>query len=191
MVEDWEKLDSETVADYRIFKARKDVRRSPRTGQTHHFFVLESPDWVNVIPLTEDEKVVMIHQFRHGREKVTLEIPGGIVDGDGESPAETARRELLEETGYEIDHLVHIGTVDPNPAFLNNRCYTYLALGAHRTQTPQFDGAEDIAVEEIPLADIPHLIRTGRIAHALVVAAFYHYENWLFENSGGGQTAEA
>ena len=179
MVEDWEKLDSELLADYRIFRVRKDTRRSPRTGDIHHFFVLDSPDWVNVIPLTVEGKVAMIHQFRHGRAQVTLEIPGGVVDPEDDTPAETARRELLEETGYEADHLVHIGTVDPNPAFLNNRCYTYLALGAHYTQEPAFDGAEDIAVEEIPLENIPELIRTGRVSHALVVAAFYHYENYV------------
>lgn len=179
MVEKWEKLNSERLKDYRIFQTRKDTRRSPRTGAVHQFFVLESPDWVNVIPLTADNKVVMIHQFRHGREQVTLEIPGGIVDADDDNPGETARRELLEETGYEVDHIVHIGTVDPNPAFLDNRCYTYLALGARQTQVPQFDGAEDIAVEEVPLDEIPTLISHGRISHALVVAAFYHYENYV------------
>jgi 8-oxo-dGTP pyrophosphatase MutT (NUDIX family) len=182
MVEDWEKLDSEPLANYRIFQTRKDTRRSPRTGNIHQFYVLESSDWVNVIPLTADNNVVLIHQYRHGREKITLEIPGGIVDPEDDSPAETARRELLEETGYEVDHLVHIGTVDPNPAFLNNRCYTYLALGARKTQEPTFDGAEDIAVVEIPLDNIPELIRNGRISHALVVAAFYHYENFVSDD---------
>ncbi len=182
MVEEWEKLDSESLADYRIFQARQDTRRSPRTGHVHRFYVLESPDWVNVIPLTPDDKVVMVHQFRHGREAITLEIPGGIVDAEDGSPAETARRELLEETGYVADQMVHIGTVDPNPAFLDNCCYTYLALGARQIQTPQFDGAEDIAIEEIPLTDIPELIRTGRISHALVVAAFYHHKNYTSGN---------
>ena len=89
------------------------------------------------------------------------------------------RRELLEETGYAAEEIIHIGTVDPNPAFLDNQCRTYLALGAHWRQPPEFDGSEDIAVEEFPLADIPGLIANGRITHALVVAAFYHYENYL------------
>lgn len=182
MVEEWEKLGSETLADYRIFQARQDIRRSPRTGQIHRFYVLESPDWVNVIPLTPDNKVVMVHQFRHGRETVTLEIPSGLVDAGDESPVETARRELREETGYVADQLLHIGTVDPNPAFLNNRCYTYLALGARHAHLPHLDGSEDIAIEEIPLADIPALIRTGRICHALVVAAFYHYHTYVSGN---------
>lgn len=178
MVKDWEKLSSEEIADYRIFKMRRDTRRSPRTGANHSFFVLETPDWVNVIPLTPEGKVVMIHQFRHGTAEVTLEIPGGMVDASDDDPAESVRRELLEETGYAADELIHIGTVQPNPAFLDNQCHTYLALGARWQQPPQFDGSEDIAVEEVPLAEIPGLIGNGRIRHALVVAAFYHHENY-------------
>ena len=96
----------------------------------------------------------------------------------GEDPLDCARRELLEETGYAAGDVIHIGSVDPNPAFLNNQCHTYLALDAHWVQAPQFDGAEDIAVEEIDLAEVPGLIRNGRITHALVVAAFYHYERY-------------
>jgi ADP-ribose pyrophosphatase len=167
------------MADFRIFKMRRDRRRSPRTGQEHRFFVLETPDWVNVVPLTPDGQVVMIHQFRHGTAEVTLEIPGGMVDVDDDDPAESVRRELLEETGYAADKLIHIGTVDPNPAFLDNRCHTYLALNARWQQPPQLDSSEDIEVELVPLADVPGLIGNGRITHALVVAAFYHYENYL------------
>lgn len=178
MVEDWEKLDSEEIANFRIFKMRRDKRRSPRTGAEHSFFVLESPDWVNVVPLTPDNQVVMIHQFRHGTAEVTLEIPGGMVDANDDDPAESVRRELLEETGYAAEEIIHIGTVHPNPAFLNNRCHTYLALNARWQQPPQFDGSEDIEVELVPLADVPELIGNGRITHALVVAAFYHYENY-------------
>jgi 8-oxo-dGTP pyrophosphatase MutT (NUDIX family) len=178
MVEDWEKLDSEEIANYRIFKMRRETRRSPRTRAEHNFFVLESPDWVNIVPLTPDGRVVMIHQFRHGTAEVTLEVPGGMVDASDGDPAESVRRELLEETGYAADVIIHIGTVQPNPAFLNNKCYTYLALNARYQQPPQLDGSEDIAVELVPLADVDGLIRNGRISHALVVAAFYHYENY-------------
>lgn len=179
MVKDWEKLNSEEIANYRIFKMRRDVRRSPRTGAEHSFFVLQSPDWVNVVALTPENQVVMIHQFRHGTERVTLEIPGGMVDPHENDPAETARRELLEETGYAAEQVIHIGTVHPNPAFLDNTCYTYLALNARWQQEPQFDGAEDIAVELVPIEEIAGMVGNGRITHALVVAAFYHYENYI------------
>ena len=179
MVENWEKLSSEELADFRIFKLRRDTRRSPRTGTEHNFFVLQTPDWVNIIPLTPEGKVVMIHQFRHGTEQVTLEIPGGMVDASDDDPAESVRRELVEETGYAADEIIHIGMADPNPAFLDNQLHTYLALGARWQQPPDFDGAEDIAVEEVPLADVPGLIANGRISHALVITAFYHYENYI------------
>lgn len=182
MVENWEKLESEEIANYRIFKMRRDTRRSPRTGAEHSFFVLESPDWVNVVALTPDDQVVMIHQFRHGTAEITLEIPGGMVDTHENNPAEAIQRELLEETGYVAEKIIHIGTVAPNPAFLNNRCHTYLALNARWQQAPQFDGAEDIAVALIPIDKIAELIGNGRITHALVVAAFYHYENYKRAN---------
>lgn len=178
MVENWKKLDSQQLADYRIFTVRQDKRLSPRTGREHQFYVLEAQDWINVIPVTPEGKIVFIHQFRHGTEAVTLEIPGGIVDDADGDPAVAARRELLEETGYAAGDIIHIGSVEPNPAFLNNQCHTYLALDAHWVQAPEFDGAEDIAVEEFDLAAVPDLIRNGRITHALVVAAFYHYQHY-------------
>ncbi|MEZ4518692.1 MAG: NUDIX hydrolase [Chloroflexota bacterium] len=71
----------------------------PRTGKEHSFYILEAPDWVNVIPLTPDEQVVMVRQYRHGTGTVTLESPAGMADHDGEALAVAAARELREETG--------------------------------------------------------------------------------------------
>lgn len=187
MVENWEKLSSEYLGDFRIFHIRQDTSRSPRTGQTHRFFVLESPDWINVIPLTPEGKVVMIHQYRHGIEGVTLEVPGGMVD-NGENPAESAARELREETGYDAEAIVHLGSVDPNPAFMNNRCHSFLAINARSVGQKQLDGAEDIWYEEIPLEDIPQLIRSGKITHSLTITAFYMLEH---NNSGDSLLKQA
>ncbi|MFO7684211.1 MAG: NUDIX hydrolase [Chloroflexota bacterium] len=179
MVENWEKLETEPLADYRIFTVRQDTRRSPRTGNEHSFYVLEAPDWINIIPITPEGKVVFIHQFRHGTEDVTLEVPGGMVDNTDGDAGEAARREMLEETGYDADQIIHLGTVAPNPAFLNNRCHSYLALNARWRRQPEFDGGEDIAVEEIPLTAVPDLIANGQITHSLVVCAFYHLDHLL------------
>ena len=176
MVENWKKLSTEPLAEYRIFNIRQDTRLSPRTGNTHGFYVLEAPDWINIIPITPEGEVVFIHQFRHGTEQVTLEVPGGMVDDSDNSLGDGARREMLEETGYDAEKIIHIGTVEPNPAFQNNHCHTFLALNAHWVQTPEFDGAEDIAVEKIPLTAVPHLITSGKITHSLVVCAFYHFD---------------
>jgi 8-oxo-dGTP pyrophosphatase MutT (NUDIX family) len=170
----WNIVASERQDRLRIFSLRIDRAVSPRTGAAHDFYVLESKSWVNVIPVTPAQEVVLIRQYRHGTREVTLEIPGGIVE-KGNSPQEAARRELREETGYEAGEMVGLGYVHPNPAFLDNRCYTFLAQGARRTGPQTQDEKEDIEVLLKPLADIPRLIREGEITHSLVMAAFYRF----------------
>jgi 8-oxo-dGTP pyrophosphatase MutT (NUDIX family) len=153
---------------------RKDVVLNPRTGQAHDMFVLEQPNWVNIIPLTPDEQVVMIEQWRHGTRSVHLETPGGLMD-EGESPEQCARRELLEETGYEAGQIVHLGTVHPNPSIQNNLQYYELATHCRKVSDLKLDHAEDISVRLIPLADVVRLIETGKITHGIVIGGFY----WL------------
>ena len=156
------------------FLLRTDRVRSPRTGESYDFYVLESSSWVNVIPLTADGEVVMVRQYRHGIRENTLEIPGGLVE-NSDSPEEAASRELLEETGYAATEIVPLGWVHPNPAIQNNRCYSFLAMDVTPAGQQTLDDREDIEVVIRPLADIPSLIRTGTISHALVVAAFHQY----------------
>ncbi len=178
MLEPWPRLDSTVRASYEVFRVREDRCRSPRTGQVHSFYVIESNPWVNVIPLTPDGRIVCVEQYRHGIEAVTLEIPGGVVDAADETPRQAARREMREETGYDSAGLVDLGVVAPNPAILNNRCYTFLAPDAHPVGGQHLDGTEEIAVTLVDAAEVPALIRSGRISHALVVAAFYLFDLW-------------
>ena len=177
-LKDWPKIGSQILGDYRVFRLRQDTRVSPRTGQEHNFFVLDTGDWVNVVPVTPDNKIVLIRQFRHGIAEITLEIPGGMVD-DHELPISSARRELREETGYEAEEMIHIGTVTPNPAILNNRCHTFLARNARQVAQPSLDGSEDIQIDVVDAAEVPGLITSGQITHALVIDAFYFYDQFL------------
>ena len=177
MVTDWKLKKSRPLHDYRIFKTRSDIRESPRTGNDHEFFVLESPDWVNIVAVTEDEKIVFIDQFRHGISASTIEIPGGMVD-EGETPAICAERELLEETGYAADGFVEIGMVHPNPALFDNICYTFLARNARKIKVPVFEGTEDIDTVLYPASDIKKLIKNGTITHSIVINALYFYMNY-------------
>jgi ADP-ribose pyrophosphatase len=170
----WTIISSHVDKSYGLFNLRRDRARSPRTGETHDFFVLESPSWVNIIPLTPANEVVLIRQYRFGVQDMTLEIPGGLM-GESDSPEEAARRELREETGYREEKLISLGAVHPNPAIQNNLCYTFLAADVFPVGKLLQDDREDIEVVLQPLPKIPRLIREGMISHALVIAAFYRF----------------
>lgn len=174
MIKPWPCIRSQSVQSFRIFSIRADTALSPRTRAEHDFYVIETRDWVNIIPITADHQVVMVRQYRHGSREVTLEIPGGLVD-PGDTPEKAAARELLEETGYQAEELMKIGGVNPNPAIFNNRCYTFVARNVKKIRDPMPDQTEDIEVALIPLVDIPELIRKGEIDHAIVISAFYWY----------------
>ena len=179
MAQPWTFLHSKLIHACRIFTLKTEGYRSPRTGKEHDFYLLDSTDWVNVIPLTADDRVILVKQFRMGTKDFSLEIPGGMLD-EGDGPAGAAARELAEETGYAGDEPVLLGVVHPNPAIHTNRCYTYLIKNVVLQTSPQQDSTEDIEVQSVPLGDIPRLIREEKITHALVIAAFY----WYFSGTG-------
>jgi len=158
-----------------LFCIRKNRCRSPRTGQEHAFYVIDFPDWVQIIPITPDNQVVMVRQYRHGGAGIFLELPGGLIDPDDESPEESARRELLEETGYRAEELILLTRTYPQPAVLNHMGLTYLARGATRLTETNLDAAEDIEVCLVELQGIPGMIRRGEINHGQAVMALSLY----------------
>ena len=170
----WELISSNLNKSFRIFNLRTDRSVSPRTNKEHDFYIMESLDWVNIIPLTPQNEVLLVRQFRHGIKEITLEIPGGIVE-KGDEPIDTARKELQEETGYKGTEMVFLGNVHPNPAFLNNRCHTFLARDIYLAGHQKQDDKEDIEITMKPLDEIPGLIKDRQITHSLVLAAFYRY----------------
>jgi len=151
------------------------IARSPTSGEEHDFYCIESAEWVNVVPVTTDGQVVMVRQFRHGSQTLTLEIPGGMIDA-GETPAEAALRELLEETGYTAERAIPAGAVNPNPALFGNRVHTFVAPGVEKVAEIRNEGAEETWVELVPVSEIPRLVRAGEIDHALVLAGLYQWE---------------
>ena len=179
-IDDWRRLSSEIIEDFRFFKLRKDISRHPTSGREHRFFIFEFPDWVNIMPITPEREVVFVNQFRHGTRELTLEIPGGIVD-PGESPKEAAMREMFEESGYHSSDAIELGWVHPNPALQENRCWSFLAEDVTRVVDDEHvvgTSSEAIEVSTVPLAEIPGLVNDKLITHALTIAAFDHYWRW-------------
>jgi 8-oxo-dGTP pyrophosphatase MutT (NUDIX family) len=169
---DWDRLGDETLANYKVFRVRRSRRRSPRTGVEIGFLLVDTPDWVNVVAVTEDDRIVLVRQYRHGSEKVSLEIPGGLIDPHDADPAAAARRELREESGFEAARVELLGVMTPNPALFSNRCHTYLATGCRPAGELRMDPGEDIEVVTMPVAELDAAIARGEIDHALVLAAF-------------------
>ena len=181
-VDTWKRISSREIADCRVFKVREDLCERASDCEKSTFFVIENPDWVNVIALTKDDQVVLIEQFRQGTQEIILEIPGGMVDED-ESAEASARRELLEETGFSSAEFILLGTSAPNPAIQGNTIYHFLALGCEKIAEPKFDEHESVVTKLVSRSEIKGLILDGKITHSLVVAAFYFLDsNKSYEN---------
>jgi ADP-ribose pyrophosphatase len=168
----WSLLGTRPAYENRIMKVREDTYRFSRGDVVREYTVLEFPGWVNIIPITPEGEVVLIRQYRHGVKRVTLEIPGGMISDTETDPMRAAIREMEEETGYVSDDVIHIGTVEPNPAIQNNLCHSYLARNACPLSAQNLDPTEAISVELAKLDEVYRMMRDGRITHGLVVAAF-------------------
>jgi 8-oxo-dGTP pyrophosphatase MutT (NUDIX family) len=178
MIEPWRKISSRLLADFRVFSVREDRKVSPRTGAALDFFVIDASNWVNVIALTPDGRLVLIEQFRHGSNTVELEIPGGVMEAADASPEAAGCRELVEETGFEGEQPQIVGQVFPNPAIMSNKCFTVLVRNCRLVKPVQLDQGEDLATRLVPVAQVPALVASGQIRHSLVVAALYQFDLW-------------
>ena len=172
---DWETVSDKPIGNFRIFNMREITAKSPRTGKEHPFIVLEGNDWINIIALTPEKKIVLVKQYRFGTSKSELEIPGGIIE-TGENPVEAGIRELKEETGYVGTNPTYLGHVDPNPAFQANKCHTIIIENCEKKDEQKLDPGEDIQVELATVKEVKSFIDDGIIRHSLVISAFRLYD---------------
>ncbi|MEW6140712.1 MAG: NUDIX hydrolase [Thermodesulfobacteriota bacterium] len=168
----WELVDSREDRSYALFSVAVQRSKSPRTGKVHEFQVINSPSWVTVIPVTPDDRVVMVRQFRHGSRELSLEPPGGLVK-DGQSPEQSAWEELEEETGYKGSSLELLGWMYPMPALFTNRFYVYLARNVVPSGRKNPDETEEVETVLVPVDEIRDHIRGGEIQCAVMISALH------------------
>lgn len=168
----WQNLREEPFAHTRIFDVVRAFFRHPRREQEKDFFVLNPPDWVNVVALTTDQRLVLVRQFRYGIDEFSLEIPGGIIDA-GEDPVAAGVRELREESGFVGTSARLLGSVHPNPAMQSNRCHLVLVEGARRSAELEWDADEEMEIVTLPVDEVYALARSGGITHSLVLDGLF------------------
>jgi ADP-ribose diphosphatase len=171
----WERRGERVLVSTRILSLLEVDFFHPARRVEREFVVVRSNDWVNVLALTADGRLVLVRQFRFGSDGFSLEIPGGIIEA-GEDPVAAGVRELREETGYAGDSARLLASVHPNPAIMDNRCHFVLVEGASLRAPPEWDRDEEIEVVPMPADEALASARDGRITHSLVVAALMHFE---------------
>ena len=175
-------IESENI-EYQtpIFTLKRRKMKSRIRDKSSDFYIIEAPDWVNILALTEDEQVIMVKQYRHGIDDITIEIPGGAMDPDDTDPQKAAQRERLEETGLQSSNWEYLGAVSSNPAIFNNVCHFYLAKQCVNVSEQNLDPFEEIEVSTMPLKQFLEKVDKGIIHHSLIVAAVAKY---LLNNFG-------
>jgi len=167
----WRVAGSRLIHADRWIRLRADHCITPEGAVLNPYYVLEYRDWVHVVAITEDDCLVVNHQYRHGAGCVHLELPGGVMDAADAGPVEAGLRELREETGFAAREFRPVVSLSPNSATHTNRIHTVLALGAYADGAQSLDAGEEIAVELLPLAEIPRLISAGAFVQSAHVAS--------------------
>ncbi|MCZ4245429.1 NUDIX hydrolase [Pedobacter punctiformis] len=173
IIEKWRKIASKYLVREKWATLRVDTCELQGGAIKDDYYVLEYPNWVNAIALTEEGKMILVRQYRHAADIISLEIPGGVIDGD-ESPEFAIKRELQEETGYSFKTCKQIAELYPNPATSTNKTFTYFLTGGEKTHDQHLDEHEILNVEEYTVEEVKQLLKDNKIAQALHVAGLYY-----------------
>jgi ADP-ribose pyrophosphatase len=174
----WEVVESSSVADYEVFRVRRQRARSPRNGEVFTYYVVVPDASVIIVPLTADGRVVLVEQFRQGVRAPMLEFPAGMLDGD-EDPVTAALRELEEETGYCAGSALAIGTFHTDPALQDATVTVVVAHDCAPDGRKNEDEGEDVHARLCGADEIGGMIGHGEIRSAPALAAWTLYERWL------------
>lgn len=168
----WKVISSENIVKKGFFTLRVDKCELPDKRIMPHYYVFEFSDWVNIVPITKDGFVILIKQYRHAGAEIFFEIPGGGIDSHkNEDPLSAAKRELLEETGYESLSIEYKGFHFPNPALQNNKMHTFLAKDCFSVSSQNLDEFEDIQVVPFSKKEVKSMLINGTISHSLIAAS--------------------
>ncbi len=171
----WKTLESEYLFRDRWLTVRKDRVQLPEGPVIPNYYVLEYPDWISVTGITKNGEFILVKQYRHGIGKVSYELCGGMADPEDASPLETAKREMLEETGYGNGNWEEYMVISANPGILSNLTYCYLATDLELIREPELDETEQLTVHLFSLEEVKKMLLQNEFLQALHAAPLWKY----------------
>jgi 8-oxo-dGTP pyrophosphatase MutT (NUDIX family) len=166
----WKVLETKTLLSRRWLELREQRIALPNGHEIEQFHLIQAPDWASALCVTEQGRVVLVRQYRHGLGGSSLELPAGVIE-PGEDPLAAARRELCEETGFEAERWTALSSVATEPARHTTRAHFFCALGARRVRAPALDPSEDLQLVEVGREELARLVEGGEIEHGVHVGA--------------------
>mgnify|MGYP006268809881 CR=1 FL=1 len=170
-IQKWKTLKSHIILNHKWVKVRQDQIELPNGKIIDDYFVYPRPDIVLILAITENKEIILVRQYRHGVEKILLELPGGTFNPAEETGELAAQRELEEETGYIADRLMPLTTFYDNPVKDTNKIHVFIAENAQALGKQNLDITEDIEIILVPIAAIMEKIATGDIIVSGSIAA--------------------
>ncbi len=167
----WKILESKYLVKDQWLTLRADTCKTDEGAIIDPFYIFEKNDWAHVVGFDDEDRVLIVRQYRHGSQTICAEVPCGVIDDSDTSPMEAARRELLEETGCTAERMENLGIFYANPARQTNRVHSYIAYGIKKVAEQDLDEVEEIEFEFVDVQTLMGLIDSGEFAQSLHVSS--------------------
>lgn len=180
-VKPWIVLESRRLLANEWLSVRVDKCKIPdRKVTIDDFYVIERRDSAYIVPVTQDNRVVLVKQYRHASGKILFEVPAGYINAR-ETPQEAAERELLEETGFIAKSIDYLGMFYASPAVLTNKAYIFLCRNLKERQEPARDVSEDIElaffnIKDLVAVGIPDQLLLDAVSVSAILLAYHRME---------------
>lgn len=171
----WRVLDSEYLHHRPWLTVRRETLQMPDGTVVPEYYVLEYPNWVNIIAITKEKQFVLVKQFRPGIQETCLELCAGVCEKNDASPLISAQRELLEETGYGGGEWTEFMRVAPNASAANNYSYCFIAENVEKIAEQALDTSEDLTVHLFSFEEVKKMLEEGMFIQATMVAPLWKF----------------